>query len=181
MKIFHIQETTISPLIMIGLAMVVSVASADIVYNDFNGTPLTDTIGMTAVSNNVLFTADLPGDAGFDVYRFYSGRNFFQLYRRNTGTVEFAASVYSSLYYVESLDAGQSWSDWGGGANPHGNVSSLNISTGDAFMLRADPTYIPFRFTDSTDSNTQKYGYIKMSTVLSGSGPDRVVTWTVDG
>ena len=48
-------------------------------------------------------------------------------------------------------------------------------------MLRADPTYIPFRFTDSTDSNTQKYGYIKMSTVLSGSGPDRVVTWTVDG
>ena len=128
---------------MIGLAMVVSVASADIVYNDFNGTPLTDTIGMTAVSNNVLFTADLPGDAGFDVYRFYSGRNFFQLYRRNTGTVEFATSVYSSLYYVESLDAGQSWSDWGGGANPHGNVSSLNISTGDAFMLRADPRRHP--------------------------------------
>ena len=176
------QKASLLILAVVGLTTGASVASAAIVYDDFGGTPKSFALGTSPASAQVLFTLDLPGTAEVRLAELYlSNRNYFQVYAA-FGNVVFQRDLFSSIYYADALATGDVWSDGvvalSGG---FGNISSLGTGTaGDAFYLRADPTYIPFLFTDTSDGNNSKYGYIRTFTNLTGAGTAAQVTWTVD-
>ncbi|CRI64573.1 membrane hypothetical protein [Thiocapsa sp. KS1] len=185
MKMF--QKTSILILTVVGLTTGASVAPAAIVYDDFGGTPKSYTFGTTAVTFGELLTLDLPGEANVILAQtFSSPRNFFQIYSSTMSGAVFQRTVVGSLFYTYALAVGETWddgvSDTGvvvGGFG--GNITSLATgSSGNAIYLRTDPTYIPFRFVDTSDNGT-KYGYIETFTNLTGTGIDAEVTWTVNG
>ncbi|VGO19707.1 PEP-CTERM sorting domain-containing protein [Pontiella sulfatireligans] len=188
MKTLQIKKTNLLAVLAMGMAIGASVVSADVFYNDFNGTPLTYTFGTTALSAVAeLSDLDLPGTAAVTLAQINSynpsNENLFQIYGKGSTSVVFKQNLEGRLYYAVASEEGQSWSDMSSDSSDGwGNISALATgSSGAASLLRVDPTYIPFRFADTTDSNIQKYGYIKMSTELSGSGASSVMIWTVDG
>lgn len=181
MELFHIQQARRSIIAFMGLILIATGVSADLIYDDFEGTPRTCTMGTAPVTTEAFFNLDLPGTAGITLARTYlSDNNFFQVYSKTSSLVQFQQK-WMGLAYADELDPGQSWSDGNSTSiNTWGNISALATTDGSTTWLRDDPTYIPFRFEDTTDSII-KYGYIKTSTALSGSGTSSVVTWTVYG
>ncbi len=98
--------------------------------------------------------------------------NFYQFTILNSGTAAIAADIVEGLYYGHSLNAGQTWDNLPGGqtVTPFGaNISRMAQTGNSSVLLRSDPTYLPFYFTDTTDSAT-KYGYISLATSVTGTG-----------
>lgn len=147
--------------------------SAAVIYTPVSGH---FSVGTGDLTGGTLLTVDLPGVNDLAIIDFsYTGvqrSNFYQLTILNSGTAFIAADIAEGLYYAHALNINQTWADLPVGQT--GSSFGANISrmaqTGNAsFDLRSDPTYLPFRFTDSTDSIT-KYGYIALATAVAGSG-----------
>jgi len=167
-------------LTMILAAFVAAPAQASIIYNNFS-TPETSTFGTGAIPDQTILTLSLPGSANLDILRFTdNGENFFQF--SSTGGAEVNnTTMINGYYYANSLPVGTNWGDLPGSTNlGWGNITSLN-SAGGTVSLRSNPTYIPFKFQDTTDSNATKYGYVNLSTETSGSGASTNLTLNVYG
>lgn len=145
----------------------------------------THSVGTGELPGSTVFTFDLPGLNDLDVIDFsYSHAsvprsNFYHFANINPGTVFVATDLVGILFYAHSLNGGETWD------NTSNQQAGANISrmeqTGDAsVLLRSDPTYFPFFFTDTTDSST-KYGYIALATSVTGSGPAAQFTLNVSG
>lgn len=153
-------------------------ASAEVVYDDFGGTPLTYSFGTTPLSTaeETVVELDLPGGKKATIIQFYyDNENFFQIH-----SVDVKQNLVGSFFYAGSAEANQTWSAVSSnGTNGWGNISALSLLDYSTEHLRENPTYIPFRFEDTTASNALKYGYINCSTELSGSGSNSVLTLTI--
>ncbi|MDD2597686.1 MAG: MBG domain-containing protein [Kiritimatiellae bacterium] len=174
-----IKKLSLSVMLGMSLLMGAGVASAEIVYNDFGGTPRTYSIGTTEIvaETEQRISLALTGESTCDLKSMhYNNRNYIQY-----GGVEAQRIVDQNFYYMVAAGEGQSWSDLSGSHIAWwGNLSSLGTSGSySAIKLRANPTYIPFRFDDKTDGGIMKYGYLKLSTEVSGSGVDSVLTLKV--
>jgi hypothetical protein len=74
----------------------------------------------------------------------------------------------------DDLPVGQTSTSWGA------NISRMEQTTGVGFLTRDNPTYLPFRFTDTTDSST-KYGYVALATWVTGSGASAQLNLSISG
>jgi hypothetical protein len=165
-------------LLLIGLAQL----PAAVIYTPttFNKTVGTGDLGV----GGAIFTADLPGVNDLVVNSFsypLSGpaSNFYQLYCLNNGGY-IAADIEEGLYYAHSLVFGETWVNTSNRWNLGANISRMAQTGNDSHDLRPGPTYLPFYFTDSTDSST-KYGYIALATTLTGSGASAQLNLNISG
>jgi len=158
----------------------VAIASADVAYTDYSADPLTYEMGTSGTGS--LFVLELPGVAKLEGYSTTDrGLNFFQTFA-GAGVVDFGRHLNGSFYYFNSAAEGETWSSGSAvSIGGWGNIASISQTTGEVLDPRADPTYILFRFEDTTDGNMQKYGYYKTSTEVSGSGVDSVLIWKIYG
>lgn len=120
-----------------------------------------------------IFTADLPGSNDLIVNAYsYGGivplSNFYQLFCLNSGGY-IATDLSESLYYAHSIYVSETWVDTSNGRNSGANISRMPQTGNPGILLRSNPTYIPFYFTDTTDLST-KFGYITLATSVTGSG-----------
>lgn len=178
MKTHLITTSRLSLLLALGVLLGGTVVSAEIISDDFGGTPRTYSFGTTQLSTDEVpvVDLDLPGWVKATVLQFYYDKeNFFQI-----NSVDVKQKLVGSFYYAASAEANETWSDVSSNAtNGWGNISTLNLVDYSTEHLRGNPTYIPFRFEDTSDSNALKYGYMACSTELTGSGVDSVLTLTI--
>lgn len=169
-------KSTVLPVFMMTLLFVLVAGltqlPAAVIY-----TPVTfsRTVGTGEIASTTLLTLDLPGTSTLNIAELSFGSsprsNFYQIYTPVGFTVP--AVVYGSLYYWHSLNVSETWDNLPSGqtfTSWGANISRLNQSGDESFLLRSDPTFLPFRFIDSTDLST-KYGYIALATSVTGSGP----------
>lgn len=149
--------------------------SAVVIYTPVSGNY---SVGTGDLAGSTLLTVDLPGvnDLAVIDFSFNNGSvprsNFYQLTILNPGTAFIPADILESLYYAHSLNVNETWDDLPIGqigTTNGANISRMAQTGNTSFLLRSNPTYLPFRFTDSTDSST-KYGYIALATSVTGSG-----------
>jgi len=131
-----------------------------------------------------IFTANLPGSNDLIVNAYsYGGvvplSNFYQLFCLNSGGY-IATDLSESLYYAHSIYVSETWVDTSNGRNSGANISRMPQTGNPGILLRSNPTYIPFYFTDTTDSST-KYGYIALATSVTGSGASAQLNLEVFG
>ena len=122
---------------------------------------------------NTIFTTNLPGAndlvvASFSYVGVVTASNFYQLVCLNNGGFV-ATDISEGLYYAHSLNVAETWSKTANGWQWGADLSRMARTGDSSFGLRSNPTYIPFSFTDTTDSST-KYGYISLATSVTGSG-----------
>ena len=165
---------------MLGLGLMVGTTpvAAEIIFDDFGGTPKTYSFGTAPLSTTptTLVELDLPGVKEVKIAQFhYDGDNYFQIL-----SVDVKQRLVGFYAYAAAAEAGQSWSDVSiSSVGDWGNITSLSTSDYATEHLRENPTYIPFRFADTTDGNTPKYGYVKCSTELTGSGNASVLALNI--
>lgn len=105
-----------------------------------------------------IFTTNLPAAnhlaaASFSYVGVVTASNFYQLVCLNNGGFV-ATDISEGLYYAHALNVAETWSNTANGWQWGADVSRM-ARTGDlSFGLRSNPTYIPFSFTDTTDSST---------------------------
>jgi len=77
----------------------------------------------------------------------------------------------NDLFFLTSLNAGQTWSDLGENflTESFGNLSTISRVNWVGGNLRSNPTYIPFTFNDTSDGNLLKYGYVQVSSEIQGT------------
>jgi len=184
----------LKPTIWVNLLMVpllflvagLSQLSAAVIYTPVSGNY---SVGTGDLAGSVLLTIDLPGlnDLAVVDFSYNSGSvprsNFYQLTILNPGTAFIAADIFESLYYAHSLNANETWVDLPVGqvgTTNGANISRMAQTGNSAFLLRSNPTYLPFRFTDSTDSIT-KYGYIALATSVTGSDTSAQFNLNISG
>ena len=141
---------------------------ANIIYTPVS---FTYSVGTSPLTSNVIFTANLPGANDLVMYSFSfpsDASNFYQLDVNNYGG-SIACDFLESLEYAHSLNAGATWSDTSNGSN-WANVTRMAQTGNASFGLRSDPTYVPFWFQDTSNSNQVDYGYITLATTVTGSG-----------
>lgn len=179
------QRTQQKWLLLMPLLLLIEPAQlpAEIIYNP---TAFSHSVGTGDLgTGTTFFTADLPGANDLVMASFsYSGlvpaSSFYQLNFLNYGGC-FAAGVFESLYYAQSLNAGETWVDTSN-ARQYGADLSRMAQTGDSsFGLRSDPTYLPFWFFDTSNWSQVDYGYIALATTVTGSGASAQLNLIVSG
>lgn len=93
-----------------------------------------------------------------------------------------ASEVVSFLNFAQTLASGATWTD---GLFPNRNFfTNLSyvgrLSPYTVGNLLPDPSFVPFYFQDTTD-DTRKYGYLNLTTFVTGSGADSVLNLRIDG
>lgn len=147
-------------------------------------------IGTGNLTGSSIFTIDLPGTNDLAVidFPFNNGSvplsNFYQLSVVNSGGAYIPADILESLYYAHSLNIDETWDNLPGGQT--GTVNGANIDRmpqtgGIDYYPRSNPTYVPFWFTDTTDSNTKKYGYVALAAYETGSGASALLNLDIFG
>ncbi|WP_295429959.1 PEP-CTERM sorting domain-containing protein [uncultured Thiodictyon sp.] len=104
---------------------------------------------------------DLPSVSLAGFYRqTASDRQYFQLANVNLNR--------DLSNWLNALDFGKTWSDLpsGGVAEVWGDISTMDRTSFAISVPRTNPTFIPFTFADSI----LKYGYVKLSTEVTGTG-----------
>lgn len=161
--------------------------SAAVIYTPVSGNYSVTTAPLPGSS---VFTVDLPGTNDLVVidFSFSNGSvplsNFYQLSIVNSGGAYIPADILEGLYYAHSLNVDETWDNLSGGQT--GTIYGANLDrmpqTGAAdYYPRSNPTYVPFWFYDTSDSNLKKYGYVTLSTYETGSGASAVLHLDLSG
>jgi hypothetical protein len=168
-------------MVMIAVLFAGGAASAQVTFFNYSSTDVMGT--ETQATTQTVQTLDLPGINDLTMVKFTFGTaNYFQLDLGNVGGGGIATALDVSLSFARSLNANQTWSDLGGGsATTWANISRINQDGSSSNgHLRTDPTYVPFRFIDTTDLNKTKYGYVSLNTYVTGSGASAQLTLNID-
>jgi hypothetical protein len=157
-----------------------------LIYDNFGGTPISSTITTIPLSSTAetLLSLDLPGESSLNITRFnFNNENFFQI-----SGVTLKQQLIGSYYYAQGGGAGLKWSDIiaANSENAWGNISAItdnahSMGAGAVTGLRPEPTYIPFYFQDTSAGNADRYGYLALSTTLSGAGSSAEVAISISG
>lgn len=141
--------------------------------------------GTAPLSYTAIFTADLPGAndlvmGSFSYVGVVTASNFYQLCFLNNGGF-IASDTLESLYYAHSLNVGETWVDTSNGWQWGVDVSRMAQTGDSSFGLRSDPTYVPFWFYDTSNSDQVDYGYIALATTVTGSGASAQLNLNISG
>jgi len=179
----HLTPSFRAPLLLAALLSLAGLfqVPAAVIYTNVSGQY---SFGTGNLPGSIVLTLDLPGVNDLAIIDFtYTSSNYYQLTILNPGTAAIPAYIWSGLYWASSLTFNETWDDLPVGhteTTNGANITRMEQTGNTEYGLRSDPTYLPFRFTDSTDSST-KYGYIALTTNKSGTGPTAQLNLDVSG
>lgn len=151
----------------------VGFAQAQIIYTDYGNSPREARVGTGFTNGGLVDSLPLPGTSALDVGipGSTSSSNLIQLSSGPGSLLTYPVFNQNDLFFLTSLNAGQTWSDLGGNflTESFGNLSTIDRQTWVGGNLRSNPTYIPFTFNDTSDGNLLKYGYAQVSSEIQGT------------
>lgn len=143
-------------------------SNADIVFVDLSANPVH--VGPLANASYVIDT--LPGTAQLGFHT-HTRATVVSSSRSITGRQQAGyIRMKTNASFVVMADAGKTWSQIGGIAR--GSVRAAAARYGTAFPASYNDKYLLFRFRDSTQGNTLRYGWVEVSLAnpVGGNGPD---------